>query len=207
MKAFSFIVLFCILAGPASFLEAQVPQIINYQGRILTGTTNFNGSGQFKFALVNTDGSVTYWSNDGTSTQGSQPTAAIALTVTNGLYSVLLGDTTVTNMSTVPATVFNNSDVRLRVWFNDGTNGFQLLKPDQRIAAVGYALVANTAQNVAAERSAIEFIGRNRHTRFELSLQPDPGFRPNSQQCREYDRERRFCGTDRRDRSWFECSS
>ena len=33
--------------------------------------------------------------------------------------------------------LFTNCDVRLRVWFNDGTNGFQLLTPDQRIAAVG----------------------------------------------------------------------
>ena len=36
--------------------------------------------------------------------------------------------------------------MRLRVWFDDGTNGSQLLTPDQRIASVGYAMVA---QNVA----------------------------------------------------------
>ena len=35
----------------------------------------------------------TYWSNDGTSSAGSQPTAAVTLTVAGGLYSVLLGDT------------------------------------------------------------------------------------------------------------------
>ena len=33
---------------------AQVPSIINYQGRLSAGGTNlFNGPGQFKFALVN----------------------------------------------------------------------------------------------------------------------------------------------------------
>ncbi len=33
---------------------AQVPSIINYQGRLSAGGTNvFNGAGQFKFALVN----------------------------------------------------------------------------------------------------------------------------------------------------------
>jgi hypothetical protein len=123
-------------------LHAQVPQLINYQGRVAVGGVNFNGSGQFKFALVNAAGTSTYWSNDGTSTSGSQPTAAVMLTVTKGLYSVLLGDATLPNMTVVPATVFTNSDVRLRVWFNDGTNGFQLLTPDQRIAAVGYAVMA-----------------------------------------------------------------
>ena len=34
--------------------------------------------------------------------------------------------------------------MRLRVWFNDGTNGSQLLTPDQRLAAVGYAVVAGS---------------------------------------------------------------
>lgn len=121
---------------------AQVPQLLNYQGRIVSNGTNFNGSGQFKFALVNAAGSTSYWSNDGTSAGGGQPTAAVTLPVAAGLYSVLLGDTSLAGMTTaIPASVFNNSDVRLRVWFNDGVTGFQLLSPDQRIAAVGYAMM------------------------------------------------------------------
>ena len=127
-------------------LRAQVPSLINYQGRVSVGTVNFDGPGSFKFALVNTDGTMTYWSNDGTSVAGSQPTAAVSLTVSKGLYSVLLGDTTLPNMTIVPASVFTNPDVRLRLWFNDGTNGFQLMTPDQRIAAVGYAMIAAAAQ-------------------------------------------------------------
>ena len=64
---------------------------------------------------------ITYWSNDGTSTAGSQPAAAVPLAVTKGLYSVLLGDTTLANMTAIPHAVFDHSDVRLRVWFDDGT--------------------------------------------------------------------------------------
>ena len=73
--------------------SAQVPQMINYQGRVAVGdpAVNFNGTGEFKFALVNGESSASYWSNDGTSTEGSEPTAAVSLTVTKGLYSVLLG--------------------------------------------------------------------------------------------------------------------
>jgi hypothetical protein len=122
--------------------EAQVPQLINYQGRVLVGSTNFHGTGQFKFALVNGTGTTTYWSNDGTSTGGSQPTNSVALAVDKGLYSVLLGNALLQNMTAIPATVFNNPDVRLRIWFNDGTTGFQRLDPDQRIASVGYAMMA-----------------------------------------------------------------
>jgi hypothetical protein len=126
----------------SSTLPAQVPQIINYQGRVVVGTANFNGSGQFRFALVKAAGTTTFWSNDGTSVNGSQPTNAVSLSVSNGLYSVLLGDTAITNMTAIPTSVFNNADVRLRVWFNDGTTGSQQLTPDQRIAAVGYAVLA-----------------------------------------------------------------
>ncbi|MFL6529393.1 MAG: hypothetical protein ACJ8KX_02880, partial [Chthoniobacterales bacterium] len=75
---------------------------------------------------------TTYWTNDGTLVAGV-PTNAVTLTVTNGLYSVLLGDTAVTNMTIVPLAVFTNSDVRLRVWFNDGTHGEQLLSPDHLV--------------------------------------------------------------------------
>ena len=128
---------------------AQVPQLINYQGRVTVAGAPFQGAGQFKFALVSGAGTTTYWSNDGTSSAGAPPTAEVTLTVTKGLYSVLLGDPSLVNMTAIPNAVFGNSDVRLRVWFNDGTYGSQLLTPDQRIAAVGYAMMATTASTVA----------------------------------------------------------
>ncbi|MEI7732820.1 MAG: tail fiber domain-containing protein [Verrucomicrobiota bacterium] len=122
-------------------VAAQVPQLLNYQGRVTVGTTNFDGTGQFKFALINATGTTNFWSNDGRTT--GQPVTAVALTVTKGLYSVLLGDTNVAGISgAIASLAFTNSDVRLRVWFNDGITGFQQLSPDQRIAAVGYALIA-----------------------------------------------------------------
>lgn len=117
------------------------PGILGHQGHIEVDGVPFKGTGSFKFALVNAAGTTTFWSNDNTSGGGSQPTAAVSLTVNNGAYSVLLGDTTLVNMEEVPFSVFaENDDVRLRIWFNDGSNGFQQLLPDRRIAAVGYAL-------------------------------------------------------------------
>lgn len=98
---------------------------------------------------------MVYWSNDGTIigpiSQGSPttPVQAVTLTVTNGLYSVRLGDTATTGMTAIPSAVFANPDVWLRLWFSDGTqaHGFQQLSPDQRISAVGYAVMAeNSAQ-------------------------------------------------------------
>ena len=147
-------VLLC-LCSVTLVLHAQVPQLINYQGRVLSGSTNFDGSGGFKFALVNTAGTTTYWSNDGTSVNGSEPSNAVTLTVTKALYSVLLGDTSIASMTALPSTVFNNSDVRLRVWFNDGVHGSQRLTPDQRIASVGYAMIAGNVPDGAITSAKI----------------------------------------------------
>ena len=126
-----------VLTITSTALHAQVPGILNYQGRVAVGTpaVNFEGSGAFKFALVDGD-TTTYWSNDGTSSAGSEPATVVSLPVVKGLYSVL------PNMTAIPASAFSSDDVRLRVWLDDGVNGSQLLTPDQRIAAVGYAMVA-----------------------------------------------------------------
>jgi alpha-tubulin suppressor-like RCC1 family protein len=125
---------------------AAVPQVLNHQGRIAVAGVNFNGNGQFKFALVDATGLITYWSNDGTSNAGSQPSSHVTLAVTKGLYSVLLGDTTLTNMTALPSSALDHGDVRLRIWFSDGSSrGFQLITPDQRLAATPYALLAAQA--------------------------------------------------------------
>jgi N-acetylneuraminic acid mutarotase len=224
--------LFCVLP-----IHSQVPQIINFQGRIAVGNVNYDGQGKFKFALVSggttlssnavavptvvngflvgisvsnggagyisvpsvsisdstgsgaiatasiSGGAVvsvtiqnaghgytssplisiappaqstaftSFWSNDGTSSAGGEPVNWVTLPITKGLYSVPLGDSTLSNMVAIPYSTFTNSDVRLRVWFNDGTNGFQMLSPDQRIAAVGYAMTAGNVSDGAITAS------------------------------------------------------
>ena len=213
-------------------LRAQVPALFNYQGRIAVSGTNFEGTGEFKFALVGPDfnlsqqatatafvgglsnnyaivfiqvnmpgngytaapavtitdatgtgatavatvsfGNVTsiqvtnggsgysqnptvtiappppniftqrFWSNDGVGPQplpgqSIEPATTVSLPVIKGLYSVLLGDSTIPNMADIPAQIGSfNPNLRLRVWFNDGTNGFHVLSPDQRLAPTAY---------------------------------------------------------------------
>lgn len=55
------------LGGFILAAHSQVPQIISYQGTISAAGSNFNGLGQFKFALVNSNGTASFWSNDGSS--------------------------------------------------------------------------------------------------------------------------------------------
>lgn len=150
MRPPPFLVLF-LLAGLSLLLrpEAQaVPRLLNHQGRVAVNGVNFDGTGQFKFALTDAAAATTFWSNDGSSTAGGEPSSAVSLPVVRGLYGVLLGDPALAHMTPVPASVFENDAVLLRVWFNDGTHGFQRLAPDQRLAAVGYALVAEKVSQV-----------------------------------------------------------
>lgn len=125
--------------------RAEAPSMIGYQGSVYASGTPFTGVGHFKFALVSPDGARTFWSHDGTSTAGSPPTTSVDLPVEEGRYSVRLGDLTVAGMTLpVSANLFSQTnDVRVRVWFSDTPNGFQLLTPDDRLASVGYALTAN----------------------------------------------------------------
>ena len=125
---------------------AGAPAEVSYQGKVMLGGLPYTGIGYFKFAIVDAGGANSYWSNDGTSASGSEPTSAVQLAVNAGLFTVLLGDTTLTGMTQpLGASVFSSTDCYLRVWFSSNGSSFTLLTPDQRVAAVPYALQAADA--------------------------------------------------------------
>lgn len=134
--------------------SGQVPAVIHYQGRVFAEGKAFVGTGQFKFALVNAQASATYWQNAPDADGDGEPDSAVPAPVTGGLYSVLLGDSSLQNMASFPNNLFNNSAVYLRVWFSDG-GGFEHLVPDQRLAAVGYAMIASTVSDGAITLSKL----------------------------------------------------
>lgn len=134
------------LANPS--LQSGAPTVVSYQGQVTVGGSAYNGTGYFKFAVVNTSGDSTYWSNDGTSTDGGEPTNGCPLPVSNGFFNVLLGDLSLTNMNeALSASVFSGTGRYMRVWFSSDNINFQLLIPDRRIAAVPFALQAQQAAN------------------------------------------------------------
>jgi len=136
-------------AAPLAVPLAQggAPAVVSYQGEVRVSGAPYTGDGHFKFAVVNAAGDASYWSNDGSSTGGGEPTAAVGLVVSEGLFSVLLGDTTLAGMTqALAADVFSQPDRYLRVWFGTSVGGpFSQLTPDTRIAAVPYALQAQEA--------------------------------------------------------------
>jgi hypothetical protein len=140
-----------LLAGTLT-ASAQVPTMMSYQGRLSANGTNFNGTARFKFSLVSPDGFTTYWSNDNSATGGLEPMTNVAVAVSNGLFTVFLGDTTLPGMSAVldPAIFQDHDDAYLRIWVSDGASAFIRLTPDQPLGSVGYAMMAATAAGVAA---------------------------------------------------------
>jgi hypothetical protein len=133
-----------VQAGPLR-QAGGAPGVVSYQGQVLVSDQPYDGTGYFKFAVVDAAGTTTYWSNDGTSSGGGEPTASVSLTVSEGLFSLLLGDTTVTGMSVaLDESVFSDPDTYLRVWFSEDDLTFTQL-PDQKIASVPYALQAQSA--------------------------------------------------------------
>lgn len=102
---------------------------------------------------------TTYWSNDGTSTAGSEPSSAVAVSVANGLFTVLLGDAGLPNMSAIDASVFDQPNLQLRIWFNNGVNGFAALSPLQALTPTPYAIAAGRATTLTGLLPTEQLIG------------------------------------------------
>lgn len=130
----------CSLAFALSFCAPALADQVsfNYQGQVKVQGNRFNGSGQFKFAIVNTSGTTVLWSNDGGAVQ--PPATAVTSPVVDGVFSVEIGGP---GMATLDGGIFaGNSKPRLRTWFSDGTNPFEQLHPDHKLDD----LLLNTVQ-------------------------------------------------------------
>jgi hypothetical protein len=126
------LVLSALILGVSSVRAGAPPTQISYQGLVKVSGVPYDGTGYFKFAIVNaaTGDGTTYWL-----------TGPEALTVSNGLFNFMLGSTTA-----LPSSVLDHDPIYLRVWFSQSSGGpFQALEPNQRIGSVAYALRAERA--------------------------------------------------------------
>jgi hypothetical protein len=143
-------ILLAVLLGNSgvTVVQAQVPAVISHMGFVEVNGVPYHGEGRFKFALIS--GAVTLWSHDGTSIAGSEPVSWVITNLFHGRYAIPLGNTNVANMTVpLPASALSATNALLRVWFNNGSLGFQQLVPDQPLLSVPYALRAATIQDLA----------------------------------------------------------
>lgn len=136
---------FIICAFLITSVFADVPLVLHFQGHVAAGGVSVDGPGEFKFALVDTGGLVS-WSNAPIPGGEDEPGASVSVNVENGFYTVRLGDTTLVNMAALSLLALQAEEVQLRVWFNDGVQGFEKLGPDQPIAASAYAVSSHHAE-------------------------------------------------------------
>ncbi len=168
-----FITIINVTFGGNGYATPPAVTISGGGGSGATATANISG-GVVTSILVNNPGSgysstptvtvaapppnisfTTYWSNDGTSVNGSEPAAAVNVSVNNGLFVAVLGETALPNMAALPAFVFAQLNLQLRIWFNDGVNGFGALNPPQNLTPSPYAIRALNANFAATATTAI----------------------------------------------------
>lgn len=128
-----------------------VPLRINYQGTIDVLGSPHNGPGYLKFSIVDHPSSPTlnYWTNDGSSpVAGGEPTAYLTVPVDQGVFALMLGDTSLANMVAIPATITNSDSLYLRTWFSADGITFEQLAPDRHMLSVPYALRSAIADDL-----------------------------------------------------------
>jgi hypothetical protein len=96
-----------VLGFHTALALADVPQQINHQGVVSVNGTPFNGAGSFKFAIYDRGTGSNLWCNDDNDATGGPPNCAgavgadpddpVSIPVSNGVYSVRLGDTGLAN--------------------------------------------------------------------------------------------------------------
>ena len=135
---------------------AAVPTMLHQQGNITANGVPFDGTGLFKFALVNATGDIAYWNHEGSHESQVEPSSALSIMVNQGHYAVPLGNTSIPNMTeTISPAVFLNDSVFLRIWFDDGVSGLEQLSPDRQIISVAYAMLADSVVDGSIDHQQI----------------------------------------------------
>jgi len=120
----SFFVSFSGLILIAGLASAQVPDLINYQGRLTDGATLVNGNVEMVLSIYDSEFAATPLFEDSNT-----------VTVVDGFYSTYIGDDPVGAGSLTSVLATSNT------WLGVTVNGVALT-PRERIAAVAYALCA-----------------------------------------------------------------
>lgn len=152
-----YVLVACALTMISVCAFPSIPLTINHQGIVKVNGEPFTGTGQFRFGFVDATGKW-LWTNDGThigqAAGANPPDSPVPLSCSYGIYNVRLGDTSITGMVAVPSTVFDSDQVKLRVIFDDGTIGPQVLVPDQPVTSAGYAYHARNADLLEGKTAA-----------------------------------------------------
>lgn len=159
-----------VLLSITCFLEAGVPLVLHFQGHIASAEEPVDGNGAFKFALIDSEGAAS-WSNSLIAEGETEPSLSVNVGVDRGFYAVRLGDATLPNMEPLSLNHFQVEGLKLRVWFDDGTAGFQVLTPDEPIAAAAFAVSSHHAEQADVANEVPDGLIEERHLSETLASQ------------------------------------
>ncbi|MBD3334769.1 MAG: hypothetical protein GF355_04580 [Candidatus Eisenbacteria bacterium] len=118
------------------------PTFTSYQGMLEKDGAPFTGTAEMKFVIVDAATGTSLWSNDGSSTGGSEPTNGVDIPVTEGIFTVFLGMSPMTPI--VPEDLVGSDEPVLRIWVDTGDGIEQL--DDQPIGGALYSMAAVAGQ-------------------------------------------------------------
>ncbi|MBI2474987.1 hypothetical protein HYV69_01015, partial [Candidatus Uhrbacteria bacterium] len=167
-KRISIITIVSMLAMVISWVvlpvhAASPPNILTYQGRVLdaNGVPVSSSSASMKFFLYSSlSGGTCIWSNSSSTCDGNTPgsTTARTVTLTNGLFTENLGDTSIASpyAAISDSTFADNTGIYLEVIIAGET-----LTPRKQLVAAPYALNADTLDGIDLSVIQLWEVGTN----------------------------------------------
>ena len=152
-----FVLVFLVFSSTQA--ATGVNQTLYYQGKLLdaVGAEVTDGSYNMRFIIYSAStGGTCQWSAKGTGANGcvAPEASALSVTVTNGLFTVLLGDTSVGggSQNAIPATIFNDDTRYLAIQIQYGGGAYETLTPRKALAASAYSFNSQYLEGVAADQ-------------------------------------------------------
>lgn len=132
---------------------AESPAVLNYQGSISVNGKPFTGAGYFTFLIADLAGTV-LWASGKLDDARPLPAGVLRLLVTNGVYSVKLGDAAAGMPPLDAAVLARSAEPKLRVRFNDGTNGWRQAGEDVSLVRLSGGSTS-TASGISSSQAAV----------------------------------------------------
>ncbi len=141
-------------------LQGISSDTIVYRGNLTVDGQPFNGTAFFKFTLLDDEGR-TLWGNSPMDSAGT-PLQGVEVAVANGIYTASLGSTA-DGMAALPEIVVEAfPKLNLRIWFDDGREGFQKIETEQNLAEAPKQIVVSEKKEPPPPKGS-------RGTRFQFS--------------------------------------
>lgn len=141
------------VAGIAAATDVA-PETVDYTGRLTVAGQPFSGKGNFKFALLQKDGTRLWTSGDNEAPiEEGIPSGSIALSVRDGAYRVRLGDPSLGMKKLTSGGSRQASQVG--IWFDDGTHGWSFLGNFNLASGAAHATATATPDAPTADLNGI----------------------------------------------------